>query len=60
MKVRLLVARSGADGADNIGDIVEVSKDECKRMIESNQCVPYVPEVKPETRKNVAKGKGKK
>lgn len=37
MKVRLLVSRSGADGAFSAGDIVEVSTDESARMVEAGQ-----------------------
>lgn len=59
MKVKLLVPRSGSDGSYGIGDIIEVSAGEGKRMIESGQCIPYAPKQQPETRKNVAKSKGK-
>lgn len=60
MKVKLLVSRSGADGAFSPGDVIEVSAAEGKRMIEAVQCVPYAPKKKPETRakKNVVKGQG--
>lgn len=40
MKVELLVSRSGVDGAQNCGDIVDVSADEAKRMIEAGQALP--------------------
>lgn len=40
MKVKLLVSRSGADGAYNVGDEIEVSGDEAKRMIEAGQAAP--------------------
>ncbi len=40
MKVKLLVSRSGADGAQNRGDIIEVSDDEGPRMIEAGQAEP--------------------
>lgn len=33
VKVRLTVPRTTASGAQNIGDVVEVSADEAKRMI---------------------------
>ena len=61
MKVKLLCSRAGPSGVFNRGDVIEVDDAEGKRMIEAVQCVPYAPEVKPETRvkKNVAKGKGK-
>lgn len=35
MKVKLLVPRATATGAENRGDIVDVSADEAARMIES-------------------------
>ena len=37
VKVKLLVARSGADGAFNAGDTVEVSGDEAGRMVAAGQ-----------------------
>ena len=40
MKIKLLVSRSGADGAYNAGDEIEVSGDEAKRMIEAGQAEP--------------------
>lgn len=42
MKVKLLVPRTGADGASNIGDIIDVDDAEAKRMMEANppQCEP--------------------
>ncbi len=42
MKVKLLVSRAGAIGAQNAGDEIDVSKEEAKRMMESEppQCVP--------------------
>jgi hypothetical protein len=40
MKVELLIARAHADGAQNRGDIVEVSEGEAKRMIEAGQAAP--------------------
>jgi len=52
MKVKLLVPRSGLAGAQNIGDVIEVTEAEAKRMMESQppQCVPVR-----ETRKKVEK-----
>lgn len=34
MKVELLVSRSGPGGAQNVGDVVEVSDAEAKRLME--------------------------
>lgn len=39
MKVKLLVSRSGAMGAQNVGEEVEVSADEAKRMVAAGQAV---------------------
>lgn len=46
MKVKLLVSRSGANGAQNRGDIVDVSDDEGPRMIEVGQAEPIRAAVK--------------
>ena len=40
MKIRLLVSRSGAEGAFSAGDEIEVSGAEGKRMIEAGQAEP--------------------
>ena len=40
MLVKLLVSRSGADGAFNRGQEIEVSEAEAARMIEAGQCEP--------------------
>lgn len=40
MKVELLVPRATATGSENRGDVVEVSADEAKRMIEAGQAMP--------------------
>lgn len=50
MKVKLLVSRTGADGAQNAGDEIEVSTDEATRMLNANppQATP-VRAAKPET-----------
>lgn len=40
MKVELLVSRSGVDGAQNRGEIIEVSADEAERMIAAGQAAP--------------------
>jgi len=37
MKVKLLVSRAGVEGAQNRGEIVEVSTDEAGRMVEAGQ-----------------------
>lgn len=57
MKVKLLIARASADGAQNRGDEIEVSAEEAKRMIEAGQAEP-VRDVKPE--KAVSRGKPEK
>lgn len=57
MKVRLLEARASADGAQNVGDEVEVTADEAKRMIEAGTAAP-VRDVKPE--KAVSRAKPEK
>lgn len=49
MKVELLVPRSGPDGAQNIGDTVDVSVEEAKRMVEKGQAVMVRSGKKPET-----------
>lgn len=48
MKVKLLVSRSGADGAFSPGDEIEVSADEAKRMIEAGQASPVASSAEPE------------
>jgi hypothetical protein len=48
MLVRLLVARSGLRGAQNIGDEVEVANAEAIRMINSGQAVPVREAPEPE------------
>lgn len=40
MKIKLLVSRSGANGAQNRGEEIEVDADEAKRMIEAGQAEP--------------------
>lgn len=40
MKVKLLVSRSGAMGAQNAGEEVEVTTDEAARMIAAGQAEP--------------------
>lgn len=48
MKVKMLVSRSGADGAFAPGDVIEVSSDEAKRMIEAGQAEAVRSGVTPE------------
>lgn len=38
VEVKLLVSRTGADGASSVGDVIEVSADEAKRMVAAGQC----------------------
>ena len=40
MKVKLLVSRVGPDGSFNVGDEIEVSADEAKRMMNKGQAAP--------------------
>lgn len=40
MKVKLLIARAHADGAQNRGEIIEVSDAEGARLIEAKQAEP--------------------
>lgn len=40
MKVKLLVSRSGVDGAQNAGDEIDVSDAEGARMISAGQAEP--------------------
>jgi hypothetical protein len=40
MKVKLLVSRAGSAGAQNRGDVIDVSTDEAARMIEAGQAEP--------------------
>jgi hypothetical protein len=40
MQVKLLVARASATGAENRGDIIDVSDAEAIRMIEAEQAEP--------------------
>lgn len=55
MKVKLLVSRSGADGAFAPGDEIEVSDAEAKRMIAGGQCVPAVSDAREKTTRKRAK-----
>lgn len=40
MRIKLLTARAAATGAQNVGDEVDVSDGEAKRMIVAGQAVP--------------------
>ena len=40
MKVKLLVSRAGVDFVQSAGEVVDVSADEAKRMIEAGQAGP--------------------
>lgn len=40
MKVKLLIARAGVDFTQNVGDEIEVSAEEGKRLIEAGQAAP--------------------
>ena len=55
MKVELLVSRSGVDGAQNRGDVIDVSDNEAKRMIEAGQAVPVRSAAKAETTSKATK-----
>ena len=50
MKVTLLVSRSGADGSQGPGEVIEVSTKEGQALIESDQAEP-VKVVKQKTKK---------
>lgn len=39
VKVKLLVSRSGLSGPQNLGDVIEVTVAEMKRMVEAGQCI---------------------
>lgn len=60
MKVRLQIPRSGPAGSYGIGDEIEVSDAEAKRLIESNKAAPARDAPEPEravTRKKVSRKK---
>lgn len=48
MKVKLLVARATSSGAENRGDVIDVSSDEAVRMIEAGQAEPVREAAMPE------------
>lgn len=49
MKIELLTARASAGGAQNRGDVIEVSEAEAARLIEAGQAIPVRSSGKPET-----------
>ncbi|GEM_PF-4451360 len=53
MKVKLLTGRAGADWSQDVGQIIEVSKDEGQRMVDSGQAEPVQ-----EKREKATQGKG--
>ncbi len=53
MKIRLLVSRSGSDGAQNAGDEIEVSTEEAQRMFDAQP--PQAAPVRTEKRETAAK-----
>lgn len=55
MKIKLLVSRSGADGAQNVGDIIDVTDGEAVRMIEAGQAEAIRSAPKPENTMRNAK-----
>lgn len=57
IKVKMLVSRSGADGAFAPGEIISVSPDEATRMVAAGQC-EIVRAARPE--KAVKRGKPEK
>ena len=57
MKVKLLVSRAGVGFAQNIGDTIEVGKDEAKRLLESGQAEPVAEKRASKAEKRPAKGK---
>ncbi len=50
MKIQLLTSRAGVVFAQNAGDVIDVSDDEAKRLIEQNQARPIGGKVQPEKR----------
>lgn len=47
MKIKLLISRASAEGSQNVGDEIEVSNDEAKRMIDAGQAAPVRTSSKP-------------
>jgi hypothetical protein len=62
MKIKLLVSRSGADGAFGRGDIIEVSEAEAVRMIAAEQAeaIDAMPRGEARTEKAVKAAKPEK
>lgn len=54
VKVELLIARASADGAQLRGDVVDVSSDEAKRLIEAGDARPVAGTAKPERRRDTS------
>jgi len=48
MQVKLLVSRVSATGAENRGEVVDVSNDEAVRMIDAGQAEPVRSQKSPE------------
>lgn len=48
MKIKLLVSRSGPEGAFNVGDVIEVPNAEAQRMVDAEQAVILRSGKKPE------------
>lgn len=60
MKVRLLIPRSGPNGSFGVGDEMEVTDSEAKRLIEANKAAPVRSAPEPEravARKKVSRKK---
>jgi hypothetical protein len=51
MKVKLLIARACADGAQSAGEIVDIEEATAKRMIAAGQCEPVSKKAEKATRK---------
>ncbi len=49
MKIKLLVSRATATGAENRGDEIEVADAEAIRMIDAGQAIPVSEAARPET-----------
>lgn len=60
MKLKLLVSRSGPDGAQNAGDEIDVPDDEAGRMIEAGQAVPVRKAVAEKATKRIKAEKAEK
>lgn len=58
MKVKLLTSRAGVNFSQNAGDVIDVSDDEAKRMIEAGQASPVAKVSEPE--KAVRRGRPSK